>query len=188
MSVSVRRVHVVLSTLLDLRAEESRVVRHVKPPRYGEASRRPRALSRVRTQAIGALAQGSYPLSYPSAQSRVPYITFKRNYREFDIFLLSFVVSFRHRSVNTMSAILTLCTGKRLAHELQANEYAERSIDCTLSRTFVVWRIGHAASHTSRQIKATSNARPQSLNSDVEYPTIHSSDPTSKNRRQITVS
>ena len=32
MSVSVRRVHVVLSTLLDLRAEESRVVRHVKPP------------------------------------------------------------------------------------------------------------------------------------------------------------
>ena len=67
MSVSVRRVHVVLSTLLDLRAEESRVVRHVKPPRYGESSRRPRALSRVRTQAIGALAQGSYPLSYPSA-------------------------------------------------------------------------------------------------------------------------
>ena len=66
MSVSVRRVHVVLS--IDLRAEESRVVRHVKPPRYGEASRRPRALSRIRTQAIGALAQGSYPLSYPSAQ------------------------------------------------------------------------------------------------------------------------
>ena len=46
--------------LLDLRAEESRVVRHVKPPRYREASRRPRALSRVRTHAIGALAQGSY--------------------------------------------------------------------------------------------------------------------------------
>ena len=69
MSVSVRRVHVVLSTLLDLRAEESRVVIRVKPPRYGEASRRPRALSRVRTQAIGALAQGSYPLSYPSALS-----------------------------------------------------------------------------------------------------------------------
>ena len=38
MSVSVRRVHVVLSTLLDLRAEESRVIRHVKPPRCGEAS------------------------------------------------------------------------------------------------------------------------------------------------------
>ena len=33
MSVSVRRVHAVLSTLLDLRADESRVVRHVKPPR-----------------------------------------------------------------------------------------------------------------------------------------------------------
>ena len=59
MSVPVRRVHVVLSTVLDLRTEESRVLRHVKPPRYGEASRRPRALSRVRTQAIGALAQGS---------------------------------------------------------------------------------------------------------------------------------
>ena len=39
MSVSVHRVHVVLSTLLDLRAEESRVVRHVKPPRCGEESR-----------------------------------------------------------------------------------------------------------------------------------------------------
>ena len=33
MSVSVRRVHVALPTLLDLRAGESRVVRHVKPPR-----------------------------------------------------------------------------------------------------------------------------------------------------------
>ena len=47
------------SRLLDLRAEASRVVRHVKPPRYGEASRRPRALSQIRTQAIGALALGS---------------------------------------------------------------------------------------------------------------------------------
>ena len=54
--------------LLDLRAEESRVVRHVKPPRCGEESSRPHALSRVRTQAIGALAPGSYPLSYPSAR------------------------------------------------------------------------------------------------------------------------
>ena len=62
--LSVRRVHV---GLLDLRAEESRVVRHVKPPRCGEESRWPHALSRVRTQAIGALAPGSYPLSYPSA-------------------------------------------------------------------------------------------------------------------------
>ena len=32
LSVSVRRVVVTISTLLDLRAEESRVVRHVKPP------------------------------------------------------------------------------------------------------------------------------------------------------------
>ena len=71
MSVSVRRVHVVLSTLPDLRADESRVVRHVKPPRCGEASSRPHALRRVRTQDIGALAQGSYPLSYPSAERNV---------------------------------------------------------------------------------------------------------------------
>ena len=42
--------------LLDLRAEESRVLRHVKPPRCGEESRRPHALSRVRTQSIGACA------------------------------------------------------------------------------------------------------------------------------------
>ena len=56
-----------LSGLLGLRAEESRVIRHVKPPRCGEASRKPRALTRVRTQAFGGLAQGSYPLSYPSA-------------------------------------------------------------------------------------------------------------------------
>ena len=56
------------SWLLDIRVQECRVVRHVKPPRYGEASRRPHALSRVRTQAIGALAPGSYPLSYPSAR------------------------------------------------------------------------------------------------------------------------
>ena len=56
------------SRLLDLRAEESRVVRHVKPPRYGEASKRPHALSRARTQAIDALVQGPYPLSYPSGR------------------------------------------------------------------------------------------------------------------------
>ena len=62
MSVLVRRVHVAFSTA-GLRAEE----RHVKPPRCGEASRKPRALSRVRTQAIGALAQGFYLLSYSSA-------------------------------------------------------------------------------------------------------------------------
>ena len=55
--------------LLDLRAEESRVVRHVKTPRCGKESRTPRALSRVRTQAVGALAPGSCPLSYPSAHT-----------------------------------------------------------------------------------------------------------------------
>ena len=32
------------SRLLDLRSEESRVLRHVKPPRCGEATRKPRAL------------------------------------------------------------------------------------------------------------------------------------------------
>ena len=67
MSVSVRRVHVV-SRLLDIRAEESRVVRHVKPPCCGKASRRPRALSWVPTQAIEChWREGSYPLSYSSA-------------------------------------------------------------------------------------------------------------------------
>ena len=76
MSVSVRRVHVILSTLLDLRAEERRVVRRLKPPRCGEVSRRPRALSRVRTQVIGALSQGSYPLSYPKFFS--PYFRTKQ--------------------------------------------------------------------------------------------------------------
>ena len=38
-------IHVVFSILLDLRAEESRVLRHVKPPRFGEASRKPNARS-----------------------------------------------------------------------------------------------------------------------------------------------
>ena len=55
------------SRLLELGAEQSRVVRHVKPPRCGEASRRSRALRRVPNQAIGALVQSFYPLSYPSA-------------------------------------------------------------------------------------------------------------------------
>ena len=53
-----RRVLVVISTLLDLTAEESRVLGHVKPSRYGEASRKPRALSLDQTQVIGALAHG----------------------------------------------------------------------------------------------------------------------------------
>ena len=38
LSVSMRRVLVVFSTLLDLRAEENGVLRHVKQPHYGEAS------------------------------------------------------------------------------------------------------------------------------------------------------
>ena len=60
--VSVRRILVVFSTVLDLWAEESRVLRHVKPPRCGEASRKPRLLSRFQTEAIGTLAHGFYPM------------------------------------------------------------------------------------------------------------------------------
>ena len=52
LSVSMRRALVVISTLLDLRAKESRVLRQVKPPRYGEASRKPRALSWDRILAL----------------------------------------------------------------------------------------------------------------------------------------
>ena len=55
LSVSMRRVLVVISTLLDLRAKESRVLRQVKPPRYGEASRKPRALSWDRILALIAI-------------------------------------------------------------------------------------------------------------------------------------
>ena len=58
MPVSVRRVHVVLSTLLDLRAVEFRVLRHVKRLHCGEVYRKPRALCWDRTQASGAIAQG----------------------------------------------------------------------------------------------------------------------------------
>ena len=58
LSVPVRRLHVVFS-LPDLRAEERLVIRHAGPPRRGEASRKSRAPSGVRTQAIGALAHGS---------------------------------------------------------------------------------------------------------------------------------
>ena len=53
----------VVSGLLDLRAEENRVLRHVKPSRCGEPCGEPRALGRVRTQAIGALAYGFHLLS-----------------------------------------------------------------------------------------------------------------------------
>ena len=59
------RVYVVHSAA-GFKGEESHAVRHLKPPRSGEVSGSPRALSRFRTQVIGALAQGSYPFSYPS--------------------------------------------------------------------------------------------------------------------------
>ena len=52
--MSVRRVHVVLPTA-GFKAEESRVVGRVKPPRCGEAFRKPGALRRGRARAIGAL-------------------------------------------------------------------------------------------------------------------------------------
>ena len=71
MSVLVRRVHVVFLTA-GSKGGGKRVVRHVKPSRCGEASRKPPALTQVRTQPIGALAQGSYPLSYPSAPTTTP--------------------------------------------------------------------------------------------------------------------
>ena len=58
------------SRLLDLRKEESRVVRHVKPSRCGEASRKPRARSRARTS---ALAQGFLPIDLPGGV--VPFLT-----------------------------------------------------------------------------------------------------------------
>ena len=60
LSVSGRWVLGVVSTLLDLRAAESRVIRHLKPPCCGEASRKPRILSWDRTQAIGSLKMASY--------------------------------------------------------------------------------------------------------------------------------
>ena len=44
LSVSVRRVVIVFSTLMDITAEESRVPRDVKPPHRDEALRKPRAL------------------------------------------------------------------------------------------------------------------------------------------------
>ena len=58
------------SRLLGSRAEEGRVQRHVKPPRCGDASTKSSALIQVRTQAIGAQAEGFNPLRYPSAKMR----------------------------------------------------------------------------------------------------------------------
>ena len=69
LSVSARRVLVVILTLLDLRAEESHVLRRLKPPRCGEASKKHRALSRVRTQVIGALAHG-----FTRRATRAPHV------------------------------------------------------------------------------------------------------------------
>ena len=57
MSVSVCRIHVEVLTA-GFKDEESYVVRHVKPPRCGEAFNKPRALSGGRNHAIGALAHG----------------------------------------------------------------------------------------------------------------------------------
>ena len=56
LSMSVRRIHVLFSNA-GLRAEKSRVLRHVKPPRCGEVSTKPRALNWGRTLNIGALAR-----------------------------------------------------------------------------------------------------------------------------------
>ena len=68
MSVSLCRVHVVLPTAgFKGGRKPCRKIRET--PRYGEASRRPLSLSRVRTQAIGALAQSSDLSIYPSAQN-----------------------------------------------------------------------------------------------------------------------
>ena len=65
-SVSVRRVNVVFSTA-GFKDGRNRVLRQVKPPHCGEASRKPLALSLVQTRAIGALARGftHYALQIP---------------------------------------------------------------------------------------------------------------------------
>ena len=57
LTVSVRRLHVVFSST-GFNGGGSHVIRHMKPPRYGEASSKPRSLSWVGTQAIGALVHG----------------------------------------------------------------------------------------------------------------------------------
>ena len=51
---------ILVSRQLDVRAQESNVIRNVKPPRCGEVSSKPHTLSWGRTQAIGTLAHGSY--------------------------------------------------------------------------------------------------------------------------------
>ena len=85
-----------LSRLLDLRVQESRVVRRVKPPCCGEACR----LSPVQTQAIGAL-------SYPSIRTpftRLQYANLVScvTYQEF--------IFFQNPSTGAHSGALYRCT------------------------------------------------------------------------------
>ena len=123
--MSMRRVRVVLSTLLDLRAEKSRVVRHVKPPCCGEASRKPCARSGVRTQAIDALAQSFNPLSYPSALNHVVLVALLRgrgkytgvinnaisHFRQLAMHKLVYYASFRGISEEPSFGWCTICQG-----------------------------------------------------------------------------
>ena len=65
MSVSVRRVHVVFSTT-GFKDGGKPCRKTSEPSRCGEASRKPRALNRVQTQAIGALAHAGFlPIELP---------------------------------------------------------------------------------------------------------------------------
>ena len=79
------------SRMLDLRADESRLVRHVKPPRSGGASKKPCAHSRVRSQAIGALAH--FYLSLPERPD--------------------------HRLVNLQTIVLKIVSGSSLSTETE---------------------------------------------------------------------
>ena len=59
LSVSLFNVHPMPDIArVDLRADESRIVRHVKPSHCGEAHSKPRPLNWDRTQTIAALAHG----------------------------------------------------------------------------------------------------------------------------------
>ena len=66
-SASVRRVYIVFSTLLNLSAEESRVLRHVKPPRCGEASRKASRTSLGSNPSHWCTSSRLDRMSYPSA-------------------------------------------------------------------------------------------------------------------------
>ena len=95
LSVSVRGLVVVFSDLLDLWAEESRILRHVKPSRCEEASRKTRALNCDRSQAISALAHGVTHLNYHDLECYCMLHT--------EIMLLrrSFAIKFHFRLINT---------------------------------------------------------------------------------------